>query len=551
MIIHADYFVCRRWLKLGRSEDIEFREHEVRAWNPCGLISLGVAVAIGALGVAGVYPAYYASFIAMVIGPLLHIAITAATRGRYYTPAPTQPAATHEQVNSDRPAGECQPLRYWPRRQPGSGTPLRLAYLEIPDAEHTWSHLGASPYWCWGHELGLNEWGVAIGNEALFTRDLADHISAHRGGNTPPRGLLGMELVRLGLERARTATEAVTVITELLTRYGQWGSGVPGRTPGDGAYDNSYLIADPHQAWVVETSGRRWAAREITTGTYAISNQATIRAEWNRASDDLKSHAIEAGWWPAHTNRPFDFARAYTDPQVPLQASHIRLQRARHLLTEAASRGAVDDIHAARVLRDHYEDTFLDGPYFTAALPDLLTLCMHDSPAGFTWGNTASSAIMHLPESPGRLPVPWWAATTPCTSIYLPVFPAACTVPDTLSRPLPPSPLPRPEDITTRPAFDAQSYWWQFQRLLDHTTGDNQAWSYTERQPAVRNAFDPIERRWAEQLPAIEHEAATRLDTGDEQRGRTLLREFTERCAHEALEACGKLLAEFGQPAGE
>ena len=54
LIILADYFVCRRWLRLGRMEGIEFREEEVRAWNPCGLISLGVAVAVGALGIIGV-----------------------------------------------------------------------------------------------------------------------------------------------------------------------------------------------------------------------------------------------------------------------------------------------------------------------------------------------------------------------------------------------------------------------------------------------------------------------------------------------------------------
>lgn len=86
MIILADYFVCRRWLKLGRAHDIEFREEEVRAWNPCGLISLGVAVAVGACGIIGLYPTYYASFLAMLIGPLAHVAITAATKGRFYTP---------------------------------------------------------------------------------------------------------------------------------------------------------------------------------------------------------------------------------------------------------------------------------------------------------------------------------------------------------------------------------------------------------------------------------------------------------------------------------
>jgi cytosine permease len=55
---------------------------------------LGVAVAVGAFGIIGDYPTYYASFLAMVIGPLLHVAITAATKGRYYEPA--HASAKHE-----------------------------------------------------------------------------------------------------------------------------------------------------------------------------------------------------------------------------------------------------------------------------------------------------------------------------------------------------------------------------------------------------------------------------------------------------------------------
>lgn len=96
LIILADYFICRRVMKLGRASDIEFHEDEVRSWNPCGLISLGVAVAIGAVGILGVYPIYYASFVAMIIGPMLHISITKATGGRYYTPArPRQVVGEH------------------------------------------------------------------------------------------------------------------------------------------------------------------------------------------------------------------------------------------------------------------------------------------------------------------------------------------------------------------------------------------------------------------------------------------------------------------------
>ena len=87
LIILAADVICRRMLKLGRANDVEFHEDEVRRWNPCGLICLGVAVFVGALGILEVYPIYYACVVAMLLGPILHSALTRATNGRYYIPA--------------------------------------------------------------------------------------------------------------------------------------------------------------------------------------------------------------------------------------------------------------------------------------------------------------------------------------------------------------------------------------------------------------------------------------------------------------------------------
>jgi cytosine permease len=87
-ILMADYFICRKMLGLAPAEGIEYREGIVRNWNPAGLISMGVAILVGALGILGLYPVYYASFLAMAVGPILHVALTAATKGRYYL-APT------------------------------------------------------------------------------------------------------------------------------------------------------------------------------------------------------------------------------------------------------------------------------------------------------------------------------------------------------------------------------------------------------------------------------------------------------------------------------
>jgi cytosine permease len=85
-ILLADYFVCRRLLGLAPRDNIEFREGRVRNWNPCGIIAMAAGVAVGGLGVFGLYPSYYASFIAMLLGPLLYVPLTMATRGQFYEP---------------------------------------------------------------------------------------------------------------------------------------------------------------------------------------------------------------------------------------------------------------------------------------------------------------------------------------------------------------------------------------------------------------------------------------------------------------------------------
>jgi secernin len=432
--------------------------------------------------------------------------------------------------NSDRPVNETQPLRYLPARAPAPGDRLQLAYLELADDRETLAHVGASPYWCWGHELGLNERGVAIGNEALFTRDLAQNQRAARCGASPEPGILGMELLRLGLERGRTAAEALEVMTTLLERHGQWGAGVPGKTPAEGAYDNSYVIADGRDAWVLETSGRRWIAARVRESSWSVSNQATIRADWDRASDDIVDHARDEGW----SDGEFDFAEAYTDPQLPLQVSHIRLQRSRQLLREAG-RGAGADLGTARaVLRDHYEGTFLEGPYFNAARPDFMTLCMHSHPSGFTWGNTASSAIFVLPAE-DRRPHLWWAAATPCTSVYVPVFVDAGSLPDALeragsARTTSCNPERAPEDA---PA--GGSYWWTFQRLLDSVKGDALGSTFADRQAQVRETFDPLEAAWRLELDDVLASSAAP----------EALAAFTQRCVDRALAAAGDLLERF------
>ena len=107
--------------------------------------------------------------------------------------------------NSDRYMGEAANVVYFPPKDYEAGSRLKISQHEIEQAEHTNGLLGLQPHYIWGLEIGVNEYGVSIGNEA-------EHSFI------PPDtdGILGMDLVRLGLERGKTAEEALNVIEKAI-----------------------------------------------------------------------------------------------------------------------------------------------------------------------------------------------------------------------------------------------------------------------------------------------------------------------------------------------
>jgi len=170
--------------------------------------------------------------------------------------------------NSDRPPAERQVVEWSPpRRDTGL---LLTTHIEIDP--HTTDTLGcvlSRPAWGWGAEHGVNEAGVAIGNTTVYT------TLDPRGA---PNGLTGMDLLRLALERGNSAADAVDIITSMLARYGQGGSGHdPTLVLGGRPYWNSFLVASAGTAFVIDTSGSEWAVEEVVDAR-AVSNRTTIPA---------------------------------------------------------------------------------------------------------------------------------------------------------------------------------------------------------------------------------------------------------------------------------
>ncbi len=231
---------------------------------------------------------------------------------------------------------------------------------------------------------------------------------------------------------------------------------------------------------------------------------------------------------------------------MPRQVSHIRASRSRQLLAERA--GQITPRWMQRIARDHYEDTFLGGPYFDAADPDFLTLCMHVSPADFTWGNTASACMAALPAARGALPVFWWTPGPPCNGCYVPYFVHGSRLPETVSRAGTLGQRVRPPDQVAADGFAPDSYWWLFRRLMDVVKGDalrSQPDCYSVRNARVRAVFDALERDFEAELPKVLASVGPVLDQPSAAQA-GLLDAFTERCVQRAAAAAQSLLAEFG-----
>jgi secernin len=300
--------------------------------------------------------------------------------------------------NSDRPVAEPQVVEFYPGR--AAGNRLRTTYIEIEDAGAA-ALLGSRPTWMWGLEHGVNEHRVAIGNEKLYTVEDPRAVEP---------ALVGMDLVRLGLERGADADAALGVMTELLERHGQGGSG---EADHDEPYFSSFLVADPASAWVLETSGRRWAARRVDDAA-AISNRITLGTDWTRASADLAPGSDVDRW---------------RDRAVPTAIADHRLAATRQCVATGAAALTPGDIVAT--LRHHGErpwgapgsDPEDVSPPPTDVFEDLsgITVCMHVR----NYQATSASMVAELPRDPDASMRAWVALGSPCAGVYVPVFPPA------------------------------------------------------------------------------------------------------------------------------
>lgn len=389
--------------------------------------------------------------------------------------------------NSDRPVGEAQPLVFVPATHNADGTTVRCTHLTLPQTEKTYAVIGSQPDWIWGFEMGVNEHGLFIGNEAEDSRNV----------ETDTGGLLGMDMLRLALERSQTCREAIDVLNALLKTYGQ---NANASLTYEHRYESTFMLCDRTEMWIMETAGREWVARQITEYA-AASNCYTIRTEFDLSSQALLQTAIDNKW--QNPMQTFDFAKAYTLPSSRQTHAAGRYHRMMDLLSHCDH---YDFAALKGIFRDHMEGT-VEEARFGAEAGHFYTLCMHP----MTWQSpkTAASLLMTYDDVLGV--VMRHAFSTPCTSIYMPVY-FTGYLPTTMQR--------------GGRQFDEQSLWWCMERVMLAVSTD--AASYKEY---VTDKLYSAEALIESQRADIEAQAKEYIKSGQRDEGYKLLNDYMTESA--------------------
>ena len=177
----------------------------------------------------------------------------------------------------------------------------------IPEPSHTYNVVG-----------NMNEFQVAIGETTYGGREEL----ATQAGAIMDYG----SLIYVALQRAKTAREAIAVMTSLVEEYGYASSG------------ESFSISDPNEVWIMEMIGKGegekgavWVAQRIPDGYISgHANQARITTfpmndeENCMFANDVISFAREKGWYDG-LNKDFSFSDVY----APVDFSGARFSDAR------------------------------------------------------------------------------------------------------------------------------------------------------------------------------------------------------------------------------
>ncbi len=441
------------------------------------------------------------------------------------------------QPAADYPEGAMRAITEW-----DTGKPMG----RIPQVAHTYSVVG-----------NMNEHQVAIGETTFGGREEL----ARQKGAIMDYG----SLIYVALQRAKTAREAIGVMTSLVEEYGYASSG------------ESFSIADPREVWILEMIGKGesekgavWVAVKVPDGYISgHANQARITTfplndpENCLYSRDVISFAREKGWYDG-INKDFSFSDVYAplnfegarfcDARVwsgfrkvasgmdqyleyakgdiryddPYQFASNRLP----LWVKPDKKLSVKDV--MEMMRDHFEGTELDMTRDLGAGPYKLPYRWR----GLTWKvdsvtycneraiSTQQTGFSFVAQCRSWLPSPvggilWFGVDDTYSTCYVPMYCSITRIPECFAV--------GNGDLLT---YSETAAFWTFNKVsnLAYLRYDSMIGHIRESQAQTENKF-------FSDLPTVEKTAKTLYETEGPEKAREFLTEYS---VNEANNVTGK-----------
>lgn len=360
--------------------------------------------------------------------------------------------------------------------------------------------------------VGMNQRGVTMSCNWMHSKE----------ENLEGKGIRRYAIRQLILERSGTAREAVQLIADLIDKHGQadWGG-------------LDYCLADPDEAWVVETTSKHWIAKKIEDDELlVVANQFVIEDDYDLASDDIIEFAENKGWYDPEKDGDFNFKKAYgRKDRLNTPYDEDREERAYALLSGKEGVITPEDIFS--VLMDRYEGTnkfhkpLTDKEHWrevtdTQMIPRPISTNLCQS-------STVAQLRSDLPVELGSLM--WYAMATPGYSGYFPIYAGANNIPE--------------EFQNVNSAYSSDSAWWTF-RVLQKTADAE----YERLYPQLRSFWMGRHGSVKANQQSIESKVKKLFDEGKEDEAKDLLSKFTYSQAKDSFHEAQFLLHNARQVTG-
>ncbi len=386
---------------------------------------------------------------------------------------------------------------------------------KIKQVEHTYAVVGLMNE----HQLAISE-TTASGREELVN----------------PEGLLHYwDLMRLALQRAKTAREAITVMTNLVDEYGY-------RSMGE-----SISIADTQEAWLLEIfgpgpggAGAEWVAVRVPDGYISChANQARIAEfpvddpENCIYSKNVISFATEKGYYDPSSGQPFRFRDAYCPPTPrscryadgrvwsifrraapsknfsPDRFRAVEGAQPYPLWIKPDEKLSVADVFS--LMRDHFEGTAYDmtkgfdaGPYGSPLRCRPIDWTVDGTP--YAWErpiSTQQTGFTFVSQSRSWLPNPiggvyWYGVDDTYTTCYVPLY---CGITE----------LPESYTVGSLKRFSWDSAWWVFNFVANYAN-----LRYVDMVEDIRAVQRELEGNFLALQPVVEKTALALFESDPE-----------------------------------